>query len=152
LFAWYPDCGSIALSERWPVTALSNLVSCLARIEPEAVELLTQSLAAVARPQPVIVEKLRVTEIGLLAPSLLIIDVDGLDVDSLEMLRMLRFVLPACTIAVYTDVLEEEWARACHLAGANCLLSKVSDAAHVTEGLRHALHSGCFTDPTFRAA
>jgi DNA-binding NarL/FixJ family response regulator len=132
--------------------ALSNRTSCLARIDTGAAELLTAALAAVAHPQPAVVARLSVTELGLLAPSVLVVDVDGLDVDPLEMLRMLRFVLPACMIAVYTNVLEEPWALACHMAGANCLLSKASDAEQVTAGLRGSLHRGCFTDPSFKAA
>jgi DNA-binding NarL/FixJ family response regulator len=132
--------------------ALTNRISCLARIGAGSVERLTASLAAVGYPPPVILAALGVTELGLLDPHLLVLDVDGLDGDALEMLRMLRFVLPRCLIAVYTDVLEEPWALACHLAGANCLLSKTSDAARVTAGLERSLRSGCFTDPSFRAA
>ncbi|HMD01563.1 MAG TPA: hypothetical protein VKG44_01235 [Candidatus Baltobacteraceae bacterium] len=132
--------------------ALSNRISCLARIDASAVELLSASLAAVPYPAPVVVTELGVTELGLLAPSVLVVDVDALDVDALETLRMLRFVLPACMIAVYTNVLEEPWALACHLAGANCLLSKASDATQVAAGLRGSLRRGCFTDPSFRAA
>jgi len=131
---------------------LPNQVSCLARIDAGAVELLTSSLAAVARPLPVVVTQLSVTELGLLSPTVLVVDVDGLDIDALEMLRMLRFVLPSCMIAVYTNVLREAWALSCHLAGANCLLSKTSDATAVAAGLRGSLRSGCFTDPSFRAA
>jgi DNA-binding NarL/FixJ family response regulator len=132
--------------------ALAKCVSCLARIDPAAVELLTASLAVVAFALPVVVTRLSVTELGLLAPNVLVIDIDSLDADPLEMLRMLRFVLPGCMIAVYTNVLEESWALECHLAGANCLLSKSSDATQLTAGLRRSLHSGCFTDPSFVAA
>lgn len=132
--------------------ALADQVSCLARIEPGAIELLTESLAAVAHPLPIVVSRLGVTEVGLLAPRVLVVDVHGLAVDPLEMLRMLRFVLPGCIIAVYTNVLEEAWALACHTAGANCLLSKASDATQLAIGLRGSLRSGCFTDPSFRAA
>ena len=132
--------------------ALSHQVSCLARIEPGAIGLLTESLAAVAQPLPVVVSRLGVTEVGLLAPSVLVVDIDDLAVDPLEMLRMLRFVLPGCIIAVYTNVLKETWALACHTAGANCLLSKASDAGQLAVGLRGSLRSGCFTDPSFRAA
>jgi DNA-binding NarL/FixJ family response regulator len=132
--------------------ALSKHTSCLARIDPGAVELLTASLAAVSHPQPAVVDRLGVTELGLLAPSVLVIDVDGLDVDPLEMLRMLRFVLPSCMIAVYTKVLEEPWALACHMAGANCLLSKASDVTQIADGIRGSLRRGCFTDPSFKAA
>jgi DNA-binding NarL/FixJ family response regulator len=113
---------------------------------------LTESFAAVDHSLRIVVSRLGVTEIGLLAPRVLVVDVDGLAVDALEMLRMLRFVLPGCMIAVYTDVLQEAWALACHTAGANCLLSKASDAAQLAMGLRGSLRRGCFTDPSFRAA
>jgi len=134
------------------MVALSNRISCLARIEPGAVELLTESLEAVGYPLPLLLARLGVTELGLVAPNVLVGDVDELDVDPLEMLRMLRFVLPACMIAVYTKALERPWAMACHMAGANCLLSKSSDATQVAAGLRRSLEIGCFTDPSFRAA
>lgn len=129
-----------------------NRISCLARIEPNSVELLTNSLAAVSHVLPVVTAELRVTELGLLAPNVLVADVDGLEIDALEMVRMVRFVLPNCTIAVYTDVLKESWALACHLAGANCLLSKSTNAMQISLGLRQALEQGCFTDSSFRAA
>ncbi len=132
--------------------ALLNRASCLARIEPGAVDVLTAALLEVSRPLPVIVHTLSVTEMGLLAPGLLVVDLDGLDVDPLEMLRRLRFVLPACMIAVYTSLIDEDWAMSCHLAGANCLLSKASDEGRIGVGLRDALRGGCFTDPAFRAA
>lgn len=125
---------------------------CLARLAPDALELMTASLAAIDQLSPVIVPRLKVSELGLLAPSVLVIDVDGLEVDSLETLRRLRFALPHCMIAVYTDGLTESWAFACHLAGANCLLSKSSNAAQVAAGLHKALQTGCFTDQAFQAS
>ena len=132
--------------------APSHRVSCLARIDPAAVELLTTSLASVGHVLPVVVAQIGVTELGLLAPNVLVLDIDALDVDPIEDVRMLRFVLPACMIAVYTSVLDGKWALACHMAGANCLLSKQSSATQLAAGLRSALSTGCFTDPGFRAA
>jgi hypothetical protein len=170
----YPDCGLVALQpeiltrrnaalqktrtdpfasrkEGWSM-APSHRVSCLARIEPAGVELLTASLASIAYVLPVVLARIAVTELGLLAPNILVADLDVLDVDPLEDLRMLRFVLPNCMIAVYTGVLDEKWAAACHMAGANCLLSKLSDAAQLADGLSSALRTGCFTDPGFEVA
>jgi DNA-binding NarL/FixJ family response regulator len=94
---------------------------------------------------------LSVTELGKLAPDVLICDVDGIDSDPIELLRQIRFVLPETLIAVYTGVMRRAWGRACHLAGANCLLSKDSDEADLAEGLHGALTSGCYTDPRFAA-
>jgi DNA-binding NarL/FixJ family response regulator len=97
------------------------------------------------------VARLDVSELGRLGPDLLVCDVDGLDVDPLELLRRIRFVLPDCVIAVYTGVLERAWGRSCHLAGANCLLSKESNERQLAEGVRGALRSGCYTAPYFTA-
>ncbi len=121
--------------------------SCLAGIAADDVEMLrlvlrnsgTSALAGVAA--------LKVSEIGKCAPDLIVCDVDAIDVDPLELLRRLRFVLPDCMIAVYTGVTTREWARDCHLAGANCLLSKKSTATQLTAGLSGAIVTGCFTDP-----
>jgi DNA-binding NarL/FixJ family response regulator len=89
---------------------------------------------------------------GKIAPDLLVCDIDALDVDPLEFLRRVRFVLPQCTIAVYAGVMESAWAVRCHLAGANCLLSKDSDERSISSGLRNAISIGCYTDPRFDIA
>jgi len=98
------------------------------------------------------IARLDVTELGKLAPELLVCDIDRLEVDSLEMLRRIRFVLPDCLIAVYTGVAKRAWGVACHLAGANCVLLKDSDEGELSIGLRYVLQSGCYTDPRFAAA
>lgn len=92
---------------------------------------------------------LNVTKLGKRSLSVIVCDVDDLDVDPLEMIRQLRFVLPDCIIAVHTDIAGSEWALACHLAGVNCLLSKRSSVDKLAAGLRIGLESGCFTDPHF---
>lgn len=125
-------------------------IPCLARIDPEAVEVLTAALATADCTGPLIATSLSVTELGHMSPSVLVVDVDRLDVDPLEMLRMLRFVLPTCMIGVYTAGFDEAWALRCHMAGANCILSKESDTVALGSGLRQALHSGCFTDSHFK--
>ena len=94
---------------------------------------------------------LNVPELAKMAPDILIVDLDRLDVDPLEMLRRLRFVLPGCIIIVYTAILECNWARDCHLAGANGLLCKASDETELVLGLVQAIRSGCWTDPRFAA-
>jgi len=92
---------------------------------------------------------LSVSGLGTLEPDLLVCDLDRLDVDRLEFLRRVRFVLPECLIAVYTADLHRIWSRACHLAGANCLLAKASSENDVAMGVRQTLRSGCFTDRRF---
>jgi DNA-binding NarL/FixJ family response regulator len=99
-----------------------------------------------------VAERINVTELGRAVPDMLVLDIDDLAVDPLELLRMIRFVLPVCIIAVYTRTLEQSWALACHLAGANCTLAKGSGSAQIAVGLRRALTSGCFTDPSFVSA
>jgi len=125
---------------------------CLAGIDDAASPVLRSMLKAagvVPFPTPA---PLDVAELGRLAPDLLICDLDGVDVDPLELLRQLRFVLPDAIVAVYTETLEASWGRACHVAGANCLLLKASDQRLLTHGLIVALESGCYTDPRFAAS
>ena len=126
-------------------------IYALAGIEDDKVEMLGRVLGKAGRRTQSVVAKLNVQELGKLLPDLIVCDIDDLLVDPLEMVRQLRFVLPECTIAVYTGVCERRWAVACHLAGANCLLLKDSTKAELSLGVRGALHSGCFTDPRFAA-
>jgi DNA-binding NarL/FixJ family response regulator len=100
----------------------------------------------------VIANRINVTELGLEAPDLLVLDLDDVDTDPIELLRMTRFVLPTCVIAVYSGKLRRRWARSCHLAGANCILSMESDKMQIAAGLQQALTIGCFTDSRFIAA
>jgi DNA-binding NarL/FixJ family response regulator len=95
--------------------------------------------------------RLDVAELKRRAPDVLVCDLDDIVADPLELLRQIRFVLPECLIAVYTSVAKTTWGFACHLAGANCLLSKKSGARALSIGLRGALRSGCYTDPRFAA-
>jgi DNA-binding NarL/FixJ family response regulator len=126
-------------------------VSCLASVAPQDIELLTAALRRAGEPALSIVSHVNVAEMHRLAPSLVVADLDGLEVDALETLRQLRFVLPDCILAVYTAVTKGSWGRACHLAGANCLLSKESTELQLAAGLRSAIRGGCFTDPRFVA-
>jgi DNA-binding NarL/FixJ family response regulator len=92
---------------------------------------------------------LSVRQLGRIGPDVLICDLDALDSDKLECLRQIRFVLPACPIAVYSGDAHRSWALACHLAGATGMLSKASSETDLSAGLRVALASGCYTDPHF---
>jgi DNA-binding NarL/FixJ family response regulator len=100
-------------------------------------------------PDLVTVARLSVSELGRLTPDTLVCDIDRVEVDPFELLRQIRFVLPGCIIAVYTGTVTRSRSRACHLAGANCLLSKSSSFASLARGLRSAERCGCFTDPSF---
>jgi DNA-binding NarL/FixJ family response regulator len=124
---------------------------CLAGIDDARLPVLSAAITSADAAALVTVAPLDVTELGRRSPDLLVCDVDGIDIDPIELLRQVRFVLPDATIAVYTGLLETPWGRACHLAGANCLLSKGSDQALLMRGLLVALKSGCYTDPRFAA-
>lgn len=136
-----------------PLKVFSKMVRtcCFAGIQESEVSTLSAVLRAVGMPGLATVSQLDVAELGRAVPDLLVCDVDAIDIDPLELLRRIRFVLPHCVIAVYTDKSTSAWSLACHLAGANCLLSKDSDEHHLARGVRVALQSGCYTDPRFAA-
>jgi DNA-binding NarL/FixJ family response regulator len=126
-------------------------VCCLAAVDPKDIPLLSAALKGAGEPGLTVVAHLDVAELAKLAPDVLIADVDRQAVDPLELLRQLRFVLPECVIVVYTEAVERSWGRACHLAGASCVLSKESRKPLLVSGLQHAIQSGCFTDPRVSA-
>jgi DNA-binding NarL/FixJ family response regulator len=122
---------------------------CLAAIAPEDTLLLTTSLESAVEHAETSVVQLDIAVLNMLSPDILVVDIDELKTDPLEALRQVRFILPDCIMVVYTNSTEPSVVRACHNAGANCLLSKSSDEAQLTSGLRNAIFSGCFTDPRF---
>jgi DNA-binding NarL/FixJ family response regulator len=126
-------------------------VCCLAAIDPHDTDLLGRVLKGAGESSYTTVDRFDVAALGRLAPDVLVADIDRLAVDPFEALRQLRFVLPECIIVVYTAGVGSSWGRACHLAGATCVLSKESRERQLTIGLRQALQSGCFTDPRFAA-
>lgn len=128
---------------------------CLIGVAPENVSRLTVALGSALTDTDPTIALLDVPDIAMLnraAPDLLVLDVDQLKTDALEALRQLRFVLPDCVVVVYAGGAVGSFARACHNAGANCVLSKFSNEAQVTAGLRHALRTGCFTDAHYTSA
>ncbi len=96
-------------------------------------------------------EELGVAKLGTYAPRVLIVDFDHLRSDKLESIRQLRFVLPDCAITVVSSNLKRSWAKQCHMAGANGVLSSGSSAQRMLEGLQNAVLTGCYTDPDFSA-
>jgi DNA-binding NarL/FixJ family response regulator len=124
-------------------------ISCLAAVDAEKIAFMSSVLDKAGAQVPPTLARINVAELGHMRPSLLVCDVDGLAVDQLEMLRQIRFVLPDCVIAVYTERMTSAWAKSCHLAGVNCLLAKKSTKAALAAGLADAMRSGCFTDPRF---
>jgi DNA-binding NarL/FixJ family response regulator len=115
------------------------------------IPLLSAALKGAGAATLTIIARLDVAELRKVGPDVLVADIDRLERDPLEMLRQLRFVLPDCVIVVYTANIKSSWGRACHLAGASCLLSKGSTESRLISGLQHAMRTGCFTDPRFAA-
>jgi DNA-binding NarL/FixJ family response regulator len=126
-------------------------VCCMAAVDPEEMVLLGAALKGAGESALSIVGRLDVAELAKLLPDILVVDLDRLEIDSLELLRRLRFVLPDCLIVVYTGTLLHSWSRACHIAGANCVLSKESSESQLSTGLRSGILGGCYTDPRFAA-
>jgi DNA-binding NarL/FixJ family response regulator len=126
-------------------------MSCLAALDPGDIPLIDSALKGAGESAVSKVSGLNVAELRKLAPDVLVADIDRVGTDPLELLRQIRFVLPDCVMIVYTAVSNPTWARACHLAGANGLLSKASDESQLTNGLRQTIRRGCFTDPRFAA-
>jgi DNA-binding NarL/FixJ family response regulator len=130
-------------------------ICALAGVDEALVPMFSAVFQAAGELPDTTVARLHVSELGRLVPDVLVCDLDtsvnSTEKDSLELLRQIRFVLPECLIAVYTGVTKRTWGLACHLAGANCLLSKASSELQLSEGLRAAVESGCYTDPHFAA-
>ncbi len=126
-------------------------ICCLAAIDPDHIFVLRAALKSAGESAVLIPAHLDVAKLSALAPNTLVVDIDQLEGHALEMVRQLRFVLPQCILVVYSSSTEQAWARECHLAGATCVLSKNSSEAQLANGLRHAMRSGCWTDPRFAA-
>ena len=125
--------------------------SCLAALDPHDIGRVGSALRGAGESFITGVSHLNVAELRTLAPNVLVADIDRVGTDSLELLRQIRFVLPDCVMIVYTAASDSTWVRACHLAGANGLLSKASDESQLAKGMRRAIQGGCFTDPRFVA-
>jgi len=124
---------------------------CLVAVAPKDIPLLTAALAAAVEHAATTIARFDIALLNVLAPDVLIVDIDDVKGDPAETLRQLRFVLPECIIAVYTSSTQAKVVRDCHNAGANCLLSKASTLEQLIAGIRLAMWSGCFTDPRFAA-
>lgn len=126
-------------------------ICCLAAVDTEDIPRLRAALSAAGELEPAIPTHLGIGTLRKIMPDVLIADIDRVEVDPLETLRQLRFVLPDTIIVVYTGSTRLSWGRACHLAGANCLLWKESLESQLVFGLQQAIRTGCFTDPHFVA-
>ena len=121
-------------------------LTCLVALRFDDLPILNTALDLVGVPQSVSME-LNPTAIKSLAPEVVVLDIDDLNIDPFETLRRLRFVLPDCMMIVYTNVLSSEWCRGCRLAGVSGIRSERSDVGAVEFGIRPTIQNGCFTDP-----
>ena len=124
--------------------------SCVVAVEPHAIPVIRSALTAACGAIETVITVVVCIDLGILrlaAPDILIADIDALEIDPIEVLRQLRFVLPDCVLVVYTGIGETAWARTCHLAGANGLLSKKSKEGDLAYGLQLAMRIGSYTDP-----
>jgi DNA-binding NarL/FixJ family response regulator len=131
--------------------APTSRISCFAGVSPDLIPMFSTILRTIGESPLARIATLNVVELGSLTPNLLICDIDRVEVDGLELLRQIRFVLPNCVIAVYSSNTHRLWARDCHLAGANGLLSSGSSEEQLADGIGSMLSTGCYTDPRFAA-
>jgi DNA-binding NarL/FixJ family response regulator len=122
---------------------------CLVAIRPEDVPRLTVAINAAFEEVKTTVAQPDIALLNALAPDIIAVDIDQLEIDPIEMLRQLRFVCPDSTIVAFTGSTDASLVRGCHNAGANCLLSKDSNGTQLSAGLRRGMRSGCYTDPHF---
>ncbi len=128
-----------------------NHISCFAGLESDDALLFAAVLKEAGLSESPVIANLDVIELGKLKPRLLICNLDALQIDPLELLRQVRFVLSQCIIMVYTSVIEPKWGVACHLAGASGLLARGSLRKQLVLGVTDAMRYGCYTDPRFNA-
>jgi DNA-binding NarL/FixJ family response regulator len=128
---------------------MNRLRSCLIAQPGAKTRFLSALLTGLGAELVLVAERVRVRELARLRLGFLLVDADQFELDPLETLRMTRFVLPNCVIAVHTDLASASWPFECHLAGANCVLLKGTTAADIAAGIKRTMRTGCFTDPGF---
>lgn len=88
-------------------------------------------------------------ELGYLvkaAPDVVFIDSDFLTADVLVAIRSVRQCAPQSIICIYSSKIDTDWARDCHIAGANGIFTKFSSREELLAGLSRTLSVGAFTD------
>jgi len=131
---------------------MKHTKSAVLSSDEESTHSLTEVLLGAGYDHPQHSHDLAVAKLRTYAPNVLVVDFDHFKSDKLESIRQLRFVLPECSIIVVSSNLKITWAKQCHMAGANGVLSTQSSARHMVGGLGFAVKSGCYTDPAFNVA
>ncbi|HEY8297502.1 MAG TPA: hypothetical protein VIG32_05720 [Candidatus Baltobacteraceae bacterium] len=86
-------------------------------------------------------------EIVRVQPQCVFFDIDFSDGEPLELIRVIRMLLPIARIAVYTSTqTPAAWQRACRYAGGNAVFSKSAEERELIEGVRALVQSGDYMD------
>jgi len=84
-----------------------------------------------------------------LQPRVLFLDLDFIEDEPLETIRLLRTLLPEAYICVYTSDRSDGWSKECHFSGANAVFSKSAQRHELVTGIRSTLATGIYTDRRF---
>lgn len=117
-------------------------------VEPQSlfVPYLSDVLARTGMRVVRVSQRFDVDDILRTRPEALFLDADYLDVDAADAVSALRAALPQALICAYSDAITGRRLRG---AGADCVLSKRSDADTIAAGLTAAQAGGGFVDPAF---
>ena len=83
-------------------------------------------------------------------PEIVFVDTDFVEQETINLIVLLRTLLPKTLVAVYTGTHNARRAQACHASGANAVFSKSADREEIVAGLRQMLETGEHTDARFR--
>jgi DNA-binding NarL/FixJ family response regulator len=113
-------------------------------IEPQRIfaPYLAHALAEAGFTVATVLETLSLAEIARSNLAALFVDVDYLDVEPILAIRQLRSVAPLITLCVYTGRSDEEWARACDAAGADCVIGKTAGIDAIVAAIERSMRAG----------
>ncbi|MGZ3497425.1 MAG: hypothetical protein ACXWNK_01595 [Vulcanimicrobiaceae bacterium] len=83
-------------------------------------------------------------------PEIVFVDADFVEQETVNLIVLLRMLLPKTLVAVYTGTHNARRAQACHASGANAVFSKSAGREEFVAGLRQMLETGEYTDRRFR--
>ena len=84
-------------------------------------------------------------------PDVVFVDADYVSQEPLQLINLLRTLVPNGIICVYTSERSPQWAQACHFAGAAAIFSKNARRGEIVSGLRDAMRRQPYTDIRLRA-
>lgn len=83
-------------------------------------------------------------------PEIVFLDADFVEQETVNLIVLLRMLLPKTLVAVYTATHNARRAHACQASGANAVLSKSASRQEIVAGLRQMVETGAYTDLRFR--